>query len=477
MRLYLFVLVIAIASLRFTDAGEKPNVLFLFADDMTYEAISAYNKTDIDTPNLDKLAKQGTTFSHAYNMGGWNGAICVASRTMLLTGRTIWHANKLWPKTRQEVAAGRVWPKLLKQAGYDTYFTGKWHVNADVDKAFDVAMTHHVRPGMPKTSPLSYNRPPVKGEDPWSPTDRSLGGYWEGGTHWSEVVANDAIDYLDMAKKSKNPFFMYIAFNAPHDPRQSPQEYLNQYPISRIKVPQNYQALYPHKDVMGAGPSLRDEALAPFPRSENAVQVHRKEYYAIISHLDSEIGRVLDKLKETGQDKNTLIVFTADHGLAVGHHGLLGKQNMYDHSLRVPFIMVGPGIAADATIDVPIYLQDIVPTTLELAGTKVPEFVEFQSLLPHMAKCKVGVEQRDAIYGAYLMKQRAVISDGFKLVLYPEGKVTRLYNLQDDPDEMHDLAAKPEHRLTMKFLFGKLLKLQKEMDDPLDLTAIYSELR
>ena len=179
--------------------------MFLFADDMTYEAIAAYDKTDIDTPNLDKLVKRGTTFSHAYNMGGWNGAICVASRTMLLTGRTLWHANKVWPTMKQEVADGRVWPKLMKQAGYDTYFTGKWHINADADKAFDVV--RHVRPGMPSTVKQSYNRPPAKGEDKWSPTDRSLGGYWQGGTHWSEVIANDAIDYLELSSQSKNPFF------------------------------------------------------------------------------------------------------------------------------------------------------------------------------------------------------------------------------------------------------------------------------
>ena len=270
---------------------------------------------------------------------------------------------------------------------------------------------------------------------------------------------------------------MYIAFNAPHDPRQSPQEYLNQYPLSRIEVPENFLPLYPHKDVMGAGPSLRDEALAPFPRTEKAVQVHRKEYYALVSHLDAQIGRILEKLKAIGQEENTLIVFTADHGLAVGHHGLMGKQNMNDHSLRVPFTMAGPGVPADATVSVPIYLQDVVPTTLELAGVKVPDYIEFQSLLPHMGKCKVGVERRDAIYGAYLMKQRAVISDGFKLILYPEGKVARLYNLKDDPQEMHDLAAKPEQLATMKRLFGKLLKLQKEFDDPLDLTTIYPELR
>ncbi len=142
-------------------AGSKPDILFLFADDFTYEAIRAFGHTDIDTPNLDRLAARGTTFSHAYNMGSWSGAVCVASRTMLITGRSVWDANSIYQKTDAQREAGVLWPQLMSDAGYRTYMTGKWHIRTDAAKCFDVA--RHVRPGMPKDTPSAYSRPPAEG--------------------------------------------------------------------------------------------------------------------------------------------------------------------------------------------------------------------------------------------------------------------------------------------------------------------------
>ncbi len=323
-------------------AQEKPNILFLFADDFTFDAISALGRTDIETPNLDELARRGTTFTNAYNMGSWSGAVCVASRNMLLTGRTVWRAEKLAGKTQAESDAGRLWPQLLKQSGYLTYMTGKWHIQAKPETAFDVV--RHVRPGMPETVEESYNRPLTGKLDSWSSSDKRLGGFWEGGKHWTEVAADDAIDFIQEAKQKSDPFFMYVAFNAPHDPRQAPQDFLDRYPVERMKVPVSFLSDYPYSSLIGCGPTLRDEKLAPFPRTEEAVKVHRREYYALISHLDAQIGRILDALEQSGKDRNTWIFFTADHGLAVGKHGLFGKQNMYDHSVRVPFLVAGPSV-------------------------------------------------------------------------------------------------------------------------------------
>ena len=185
----------------------EPNILFLFADDFCYEALGYLGHTDIETPNLDRLARRGTTFTHAYNMGSFSGAVCVASRAMLISGRSVWRANAIYNTMDKEREAGRLWPQLLKTAGYDTYMTGKWHIQAKPELAFDVV--RHVRPGMPGPTNLeiAYNRPLAGQPDPWSPTDKSLGGFWEGGKHWSEVGADDAIDYLAQAKQSRNPFF------------------------------------------------------------------------------------------------------------------------------------------------------------------------------------------------------------------------------------------------------------------------------
>ena len=166
--------------------------------------------------------------------------------------------------------------------------------------------------------------------------------------------------------------------------------------------------------------------------------------------------------------------FTADHGLACGHHGLLGKQNMYDHSVRVPFMVVAPGVEAGRRISQPIYLQDIMPTTLELAGVERPEHVDFQNLLPILSG-----EQKtkyNSIYGAYLKLQRMVTKDGWKLIVYPEAKKARLYHLTEDPYEWYDLSDEKESKKKLKELFAELRKLQEQTGDELDLAAAFPEL-
>jgi len=315
----------------------------------------------VQTPNLDRLVKAGTTFTHAYNMGAWSGAVCVPSRTMLNPGRFLWTTQKLDRNLEPERAAGRLWALEMKRAGYDTCLTGKWHLKTDAKKVF--AVTQHIREGMPHDSPEGYDRPHEGQPDVWKPWDTKFGGYWEGGKHWSEVVGDDATEFLGRAANAKHPFFMYIAFNAPHDPRQSPKEFVDKYPLDKIKAPANFVPEYPYKDGIGCGRDLRDERLAPFPRTEYAVKVNRQEYYALITHMDEQVGRILDALDKLPDAKNTYVIFTADQGLAVGHHGLIGKQNLFDDSVRVPLLVVGPGVAKGRKISAPVYLQDIMPTS------------------------------------------------------------------------------------------------------------------
>ncbi|MCC6509151.1 MAG: sulfatase-like hydrolase/transferase, partial [Pirellulaceae bacterium] len=344
-------------------------------------------------------------------------------------------------------------------------------IQANPEKSFKVV--RHVRPGMPGTVEAAYNRPLAGQSDAWSAADPSLGGFWQGGKHWSEVGAEDAIDFIQMAKEKSNPFFMYVAFNAPHDPRQSPTEFLDKYPLQRMQLPKSYLPEYPFKDSIGCGPNLRDEKLAPFPRTEQAIKVHRREYYALITHLDQQIGRILTALEASGKPDNTWIVFTADHGLAVGHHGLVGKQNMYDHSIRVPFIVVGPDVKAGQKIQTSIYLQDAMATSLELAGVDKPTVCEFQSFAA-LARGESGSPVRRSIYGAYLQLQRCVVKDGWKLIVYPKAKVMRLYDHNRDPLELHDLANDVQMNSKKQELFEELLKLQVELGDKLDLKAVFN---
>jgi arylsulfatase A-like enzyme len=443
------------------NAANQPNVVYIFADDMSYETIGAHGMLDIDTPNLDKLAERGASFTHAYNMGSWSGAVCLASRTMLNTGRFVWQAKRANQNTL--VAENKMWSQRMQQAGYRTYMTGKWHVKTKPGQIFDVA--RNVRAGMPNQTPEGYDRPKDAADyaTGWKPWDPQYGGYWKGGKHWSEIVGDDSVAFLSAAAKEDQPFFMYLAFNAPHDPRQAPKEYVDRYPLSRIKMPENFLPEYPHANAI-CGKQLRDEKLIPYPRTEYSVKINRQEYFAIITHMDDQIGRILDALEATGKADNTYIVFTADHGLAVGHHGLVGKQNMYDHSVRVPFLVVGPNVNAGSKIDAPIYLQDVVPTALELAGAPV-DGVDFKSLLPLLENEQAG--HYDAIYGAYLDRQRMVSKGDWKLISYPTIGVERLFNLKKDPNEMNDLVNNPEYTVKLNELRAGLSDLSKRMDDPL----------
>lgn len=474
--------------------SEKPNVLFIFADDLSYETIGAFGFEDVNTPHLDRLVNMGTTFTHTYNMGGWNGAICVASRSMLISGRYIWQAQEIagqWGD-RDTSALEQTWGRLMADAGYDTYMSGKWHVRAPANYVFDTV--RHVRPGMPADAwgkggggrrvaeairsggdvaaamPVGYNYPTSRDDKSWDPTDTSFGGFWSGGKHWSEVVREDGLNFIRQATEDEDPFFMYLAFNAAHDPRQSPQEYLDQYPVDDIPVPENFLEEYPGYDSIGLGPGLRDEALAPFPRTKYSVQKHRQEYFALITHMDEQIGQMLDALEASGKMENTYIVFTGDHGLSVGHHGLIGKQNMYDHSMRIPFIVAGPGIPSGERRYQAIYLQDVMPTALEWAGVEKPAYVDFHSLNDLIDNPDVQ-SPYPAVYGAYMKIHRMVISGDYKLIVYPKIEKVLLFNLAEDPQEMNNLADQPEYSEKVEEMKEELKKLMEEMDDPMDMSV------
>ncbi len=475
------------------ETPKKPNVVFIFADDMTYTAINALGNSEIQTPNLDKLVSGGTTFTNAYNMGAWNGAICTASRSMLLSGRTVWDVNNFRKNWSNNKELDKTWGKLMENAGYDTYMTGKWHIDAKADSVFQ--NVKHIRPGMPGDEweheiqvakfksiegtdtdpatlmPVGYNRPLSEQDTTWSPTDTKFGGFWEGGKHWSEVLKDDAFSFIEKAEKSDNPFFMYLAFNAPHDPRQAPQEYIDKYPLETISLPESWLPEYPFKDDMGCGPDLRDEALAPFPRTEYATKVHIQEYYAIITHLDAQIGKVIDRLEATGKMDNTYIIFTADHGLAIGKHGLIGKQSQFDHSIRAPFMITGPDIPKNKKINEDIYIQDAMATSLELANIEKPNYVFFNSFLD-LVSGEQTKSNYDAIYNGYVDLQRMIRKDGFKLIIYPKIKKVLLFDLTNDPEEINNLADNAAYKEKVEILFNDLVKLQKDMNDPLDLTSI-----
>lgn len=472
---------------------KQPNFLFIISDDQSFNALRAYGNQEIQTPNLDKLAEQGVSFTHTYNQGSWSGAVCVASRTMLITGQTVFKAprNKStlvsWAVTKDPVETNvKLWGEVLQEGGYETFMTGKWH-NSDEAALRNFQKAKAIGWGMYETfdkensNKFAYGRP--KKTD-WTPWNKQFKGHWspkvkdiildENGSskmsknytvhqHSTGLYSDQIIHYLmQRDQNAQQPFFAFVAFNAPHDPRQAPMEYVDMYPLEQVKVPSNYLPEHPFDQ---GDNRVRDELLAPFPRTEEAVQLHKQEYYAIISHMDKELGRILEALEKSGQADNTYVIFTSDHGLAVGSHGLMGKQNQYDHSVRVPFIIKGPNLAQGKKINEMIYMQSAYATTCELAGLKVPETVEFQSLVKLMND--ENAQGEEYIFGSYLDLQRMIRSERYKLIVYPKVNRIQLFDLLEDPNEIHDLSESRKHRSTIKKLHKILVEKQRELGDAL----------
>lgn len=462
----------------------RPNFLFLFADDQTYESIHALNNSEIKTPNLDKLATQGMVFTHCFNQGSWGGAVCVASRAMLNTGQYMFAA-------RAGINQNQLWGETFTNSGYETFLTGKWH-NKDETALKSFKYAKSIGKGMYETMHPEHKWKPGYGRptpenNTWNAWDPIFTGHWapkvkdiiynENGIksigpeyvvqqHTSELYADNAISFLqNKVKDSDSPFFMYVAFNAPHDPRQSPKKYVDMYPLENIKIPENYLPEHPFDQ---GDHKLRDENLAPFPRTKHQVQVHRSEYYAIITHMDHEIGRILKALEKSGKADNTYIIFSSDHGLAVGHHGLMGKQNQYDHSVRMPLFISGPGINPGTKSDALVYLQSIYATTCELAGLPVPQTVDFPSLKGILDGKEDNVHE--AIFGNYRHFQRMVRTDKYKLILYPHIGKKQLFDLENDSEEKVNLFDDGNYIEIGNELFNKLLELQKEIGDTLHIT-------
>lgn len=483
--------------------AEKPNFLVVVTDDQTFESIAALNNAEIHTPNLDRLTRRGMTFSHTFNQGSWSGAVSVASRAMLITGQHLYHAGLNdayldgWARCKHPKGAETEVPlmgEVFSDAGYDTFLTGKWHSTPyavlksfNKGKAIGGGMYESVSENDPHLT--QYSRPEKNAM--WSPYDKTLGGHWaprvydivsQGDStgvskpyvvhkHTSELYGEHAIDFLEHRAQDK-PFFMMVAFNAPHDPRQSPKKYVDMYPRDGIKMPENFLPEHPFNQ---GDAHIRDENLAPFPRTKEAVRLHRQEYYAIITHADYVMGKILDALEKSGQEENTYIIFTSDHGLAVGQHGLMGKQNLYDHTVRVPFIIAGPGIAKGRVNDELIYMQNIFATTCDLAGLSVPKSVDFESIVPLINDASAHGEKY--IYGAYRHLQRMIRSKEYKLVLYPQVKKAQLFHVKTDPKECVNGIADPALKEVKEVLFKALLKKQKELGDTLDLSEFSTLLQ
>ncbi len=458
----------------------RPNILFILVDDQSPFDFKAYNPSSrLSSPNIDRLAREGIVLDAAHHMGAWSGAVCTPSRTMIMTGRTVWHIpdqskkalgnpNARDPKLVPPDIAENTLPAVFHRAGYETMRTCKIGNSYEpANRRFDIRKDATRRGGTDAT-----------------------------GSAWH---ADQVLQYLAdrQGRKDAAPFLIYFGFSHPHDTRDGKPELLARYgavnhtdratrPLANPNqppLPVNYLPKHPFPI---GHPGLRDEVDVSGVwerRDERTIRNEIGRDFACSENIDTQIGRVLDQLEAMGELNNTYVIYTSDHGIAIGRHGLQGKQNLYEHTWRVPFLVRGPGIRPGTRAPGNIYLLDVLPTLCDLAGIAPPPTVEGISFRPVLEGKQPTV--RDVLYGAYSggtkPGMRCVKKGDWKLIKYDvlNGTVrrTQLFNLAENPNEFlpdhhrtspheTDLADDPAFAERRRELEDLLLQEMKRLDDP-----------
>lgn len=461
--------------------AKRPNILFILVDDQSPFDFKFYNPmSPLQSPNLDRLAAEGMVLDGAYHMGSFSGAVCTPSRHMIMTGRTVWHLP-IGPGAKEHCPADIVQntiPAVFNRAGYATMRTCKQGNSYEgANKLFTV------------------RRDASKRGD----TDES-------GSAWH---AEQVLNYLSEREASKDtkPFLIDFSFSHPHDTRDGKPELLANYgavnhddsktlPPANPKQPKLPANWLPAKPFPDGHPGLRDETTVSGVwenRDERTIRNELGREFACAENIDIQIGRVLAKLKAMGELDNTYIIYTADHGIAIGRHGFQGKQNLYQHTWRVPFIVKGPGIKPGSRAEGNIYLLDVLATLCDFAGIPAPESNEGLSFRPMLEGKRQTL--RDVMYGVYnggtKPGMRSVKQGDWKLIQYDvmNGAVreTQLFNLKDNPEELlaehHDpkvraltgvqptkeqvnLASDPRHTAKLAEMQGLMLAEMRRLHDP-----------
>lgn len=375
----------------------KPNLLFILTDDQRADTIRALGNRHIHTPALDRLVRAGTSFREAHIMGSpRHGAVCQPSRAMLLSGRSVF-------RVREDLQDTDTWPEQLRHAGYRTFMAGKWH-NGEVSarRIFPEAAAVFLG-GM--TDQFAVPVADIRAGE--LTNQRSE-------TNFSaRVFADAALGFLRQQTIDK-PFCLCVAFTTPHDPRSAPSEFRQHYRAAKPPLPSNFLACHPFDN---GEMEIRDEKLLSWPRTSEAIRGELADYYASISATDFQVGRLLAELDRLRLTENTIVVVAGDNGLALGSHGLLGKQNLYEHSTRVPLIVSGPGVSRGRRTEALCYLGDLAPTLCGLVGVPAPAHSEGLDLGPVLAGTH-GASGHSRVLTIYRDGQRAVRDGRWKLIEY-----------------------------------------------------------
>lgn len=439
----------------------RPNVLLMVSDDERPDTIHALGNSLIDTPHLDRLVASGTAFTRAVAPN----PICTPSRAEILSGCSSFRNGVI--DFGEPIAKDiPTWAATMQSAGYHTWYIGKWHNDGrPTQRGYEeTAGLYAGGGGAAAGQQIDWKGRTITGYRGWVFQDDAGQKFPEKGIGLTPTISADlagaAIGLIK--RQSKKPFFLHVNFTAPHDPLLMPPGFESKYPADRMPLPANFLPQHPfdHGNFRG-----RDELLWPFPRTESDVRQELAYYYAVISHLDAQIGRILAALDETQQAERTIVIFTSDHGVGIGSHGIRGKQNMYEHTIGVPLVMRGPGIPQNQKITAQCLLRDLYPTVCELTKVPVPREIEGRSLAPVLrGETK---EVYPFVCGYFRNFQRMIRTDRWKLIRYPQVERMQLFDLAADPNEMRDLSADGSHAAMRAELERKLREWQVAAKDPL----------
>lgn len=483
------------------QASGKPNIIYIMTDDHAYQAISCYNGELNQTPNIDRIADKGAIFTCSFV----TNSICSPSRAVMLTGKFS-HLNGQRLNSQRFDGSQETFPKLLQKAGYQTAMIGKWHLGSD-PTGFDY-----------------WNILPGQG-DYYNPDFIEMGEKKQVEGYVTNLITDAGLNWLDSRDKEK-PFCMLLHHKAPHRCWMPDTAYLDMYNDVKFPLPDNFYDDYngrqaaseqrmhmkdfcPVNDLkmLDKEGEIQGKLRKYFERQINRMNTEQRaawdkayekeikyykeanlegkellewnyqryleDYLRCIASVDDNIGRVLDYLEENGLSENTLIVYTSDQGFYLGEHGWFDKRFMYEESFRTPLVMKLPSKIKKGKIDKLVQNIDYAPTFLELAGVDIPDDMQGESLLPLLEGNRL-TDWRKSIYYHYyeypgphsVKRHYGIRTDRFKLIhFYNDINQWELYDLQNDPAEVHNLYGKKEYEEITKSLFNQMLDLQKQYND------------
>ena len=469
-------------------ADSRPNILFIMSDDHGYQALSCYGSRVNQTPNLDRIAREGMRFDRCFV----TNSICGPSRAVILTGKYS-HLNGFVRNGNTFNGAQQNVAKLLRQAGYQTAVIGKWHL-ASEPTGFDY---WHI----------------LIGQGPYyNPRMRTPEGTVNHVGYTTDIITDEALKWLKQKRDPQQPFFLLYQHKAPHRNWQPGPKYLNKYDDVTIPEPdtlfddysgrgsparqqkmtvardlnENDLKLSPQRGLTEEQRAVWDKAYDPKNAAFREAQLegeelvrwkyqrYVKDYLRCVDSVDENVGRVLDYLDQQGLTENTIVVYTSDQGWYLGEHGWYDKRWMYEESFRTPLMIRWPAKIKPGSVNRDLVLNlDFPETFLEAAGVEIPADMQGQSLMKLLSG--EATDWRDAIYYHYyeypgphsVRRHYGVRTDRYKLIYFYEKDVDEweLYDLQKDPQELRSVYNEPDYQAIVAMMKEKLKALRAQYAD------------